>query len=104
MTDALETAEARALLELTREIADAELAPVAAAYEEAGEFPRDLLRTLGRAGLLSLPFPERFGGGEQPYEVYLAVLEELSRRWLSVGISVSVHVLATYAMASAGDE
>ncbi len=104
MSDALETSEARALLELTREIADVELAPKAAAFEEAGEFPRDILRLLGEAGLLSLPYPERFGGGEQPYEVYLAVLEELSRRWLSLGISVSVHVLAAYAVASAGDD
>lgn len=104
MSDALETSEARALLELTREIADLELAPKAPAFEEAGEFPRDILRLLGEAGLLSLPYPERFGGGEQPYEVYLAVLEELSRRWLSLGISVSVHVLAAYAVASAGDD
>lgn len=104
MTDALSTPEAVALLDLTREMAARELAPRAALAEEAGEFPRDVLRTLGRAGLLSLPYPEEFGGGGQPYEVYLAVLEELSRAWLSVGISVSVHSLASFAMASGGDD
>lgn len=104
MSEALSSPEARALLELTREIADAELAPAASSYEESGEFPREALRTLGRAGLLSLPYPEEYGGGGQSYEVYLAVLEELSRRWLSVGISASVHALASFAMVTAGDE
>ena len=98
----LPTPEAADLLGLTREIAVGELSPRVTADEEAGRFPRDVLRTLGTAGLLSLPFPEEFGGGGQPYEVYLQVLEELSRAWLSVGISVSVHGLATYPMATAG--
>lgn len=98
----LPTPEAADLLGLTREIAAGELAPRAAVDEEAGRFPRDVLRTLGQAGLLSLPFDDEFGGGGQPYEVYLQVLEELSRAWLSVGISVSVHGLATYPMATAG--
>lgn len=98
----LPTDEARDLLALTVDLAEQELAPHASDVEEAGTFPRDQLRTLGRAGLLSLPFPEEFGGGAQPYEVYLQVLEELSRAWLSVGISVSVHSLAAFPMAHAG--
>jgi alkylation response protein AidB-like acyl-CoA dehydrogenase len=102
MTGVLEAPETKALLELTEQIADAELAPVAAEYEEAGEFPRALLRTLGRAGLLSLPYPEEYGGGEQSYEAYLTVLEELSRRWLAVGISASVHALSIFPMATSG--
>ena len=100
----LPSPEAEALLDLARELAARELAPVAADYEERGEFPREILATLGRAGLLSLPYPEEFGGGDQPYEVYLQVLEELSRAWLSVGISVSVHALAAFPMAHAGTD
>lgn len=94
--------DAESLLDLTRDIALAELAPRAAAAEEEARFPREELLTLGRAGLLSLPFPEEYGGGGQPYEVYLQVLEELSRAWLAVGISVSVHSLACFPMATAG--
>ena len=100
----LPSPEAEALLDLARDIAARELAPVVAGYEERGEFPREVLATLGRAGLLSLPYPEDFGGGDQPYEVYLQVLEELSRAWLSVGISVSVHALAAFPMAYAGTD
>ncbi len=100
----LPTPEAADLLDLTREIAAAELAPRVALAEEEARFPREELLTLGRAGLLSLPFDEEWGGGGQPYEVYLQVLEELSRAWLAVGISVSVHALACFPMATAGNE
>src|SRR5689334_25333845 len=73
----LPTREAYDLLALTRELADAELAPHAATYEREERFPREAFRTLGDAGLLGLPFGEDVGGGEQPYEVYLQVIEEL---------------------------
>lgn len=98
----LPTPESEDLLALAREIGAAELEPRAAEAEEAGRFPREELALLGRAGLLSLPFAEEDGGGGQPYEVYLQVLEELARSWMSVGISVSVHALAAFPMATAG--
>ena len=94
--------QTRALLGLTREIADAELRPAADAAEKAGTFPRQAFRTLGKAGLLGLPYPERLGGGGQPYEVYLRVVEELASAWLTVGLGVSVHTLACYPLATAG--
>jgi alkylation response protein AidB-like acyl-CoA dehydrogenase len=100
----LPSEEAAALLELTRELADKELRPHAAEYEERAEFPREVFRTLGRAGLLGLPYPEEYGGGGQPYEVYLQVIEELAGAWLAVGLGVSVHTLACYPTAAFGTE
>ena len=46
------------LLRLVRTLAERELAPRVAADEAAEQFPRDVLRTLGRAGLLGLPYPD----------------------------------------------
>src|SRR3569623_2180829 len=100
----LPTEEAADLLELVREIGDAELRPRAAADEKAGRFPRDVFTTLGKAGLLSLPFPERYGGGGQPYEVYLQVLEEIGARWASVGVGVSVQALTCFPLLNYGTE
>lgn len=100
----LPTEEAADLLALTREIADAELRPAVAAAEDAARFPRDTFRLLGEAGLLSLPYPEEFGGGAQPYEVYLQVVEELASAWAGVGMGVSVHVLSCFPVASFGTE
>ena len=98
------TPEAEPLFDLVRDLAAKEVAPHAAAMEEAGEFPREVFRTLGRAGLLGLPYPEEYGGGAQPYEVYLQVVEELSTAWLAVGLGVSVHTLACYPLAQFGTD
>jgi alkylation response protein AidB-like acyl-CoA dehydrogenase len=100
----LPTDEAHELIALTREIADAELAPLAATYEAEKRFPRETFRTLGKAGLLSLAYPEEHGGGGQPYAVYLQVLEELAAAWLSVGIGVSVHTLSCHPLALYGSD
>src|SRR5688572_20661545 len=100
----LPTDEARALLELAQDLADAELAPYVDDFESRGEFPRELVRTLGQAGLLGLPYPTEYGGGGQPYEVYLQVLEVLAQRWLAVAEAVSVHTLACYPVAAYGSD
>ncbi|TNH31496.1 acyl-CoA dehydrogenase [Micromonospora orduensis] len=100
----LPTDEAHDLLDLATELADRELAPKAAGFEERGEFPREVLRTLGRAGLLGLPYPEEYGGAAQPYEVYLQVLEILASRWLAVAEAVSVHTLSCHPVAAFGSD
>jgi len=94
--------DAKALFELTAELADNELRPAAAAAERDAIFPRDAFRLIGRAGLLSLPYPEALGGGGQPYETYLQVVEELASAWLTIGLGVSVHVLSCFPLVSAG--
>ncbi|HEV7933115.1 MAG TPA: acyl-CoA dehydrogenase family protein [Actinomadura sp.] len=100
----LPSSEAEELLALTREIATVELAPRAARAEEEAEFPREMFRLLGRAGLLGLSYPEEQGGGGQPYEVYLQVLEELAAVWLSIAVGVSVHTLSCFPLAAYGSE
>ncbi|MBK5307798.1 MAG: acyl-CoA dehydrogenase family protein [Frankiaceae bacterium] len=100
----LPSAEAEALLELARDLAEQELAPRAAEMESRSEFPREVFRTLGKAGLLGLAYGEEHGGGGQPYEVYLQVLEELSRAWLAVGLGTSVHTLSCYPLAAFGSQ
>ncbi|POX59106.1 acyl-CoA dehydrogenase [Streptomyces sp. Ru62] len=98
----LPTEEARDLLALVREIAQREIAPGAAEEEDAGRFPREIFTLLSESGLLGLPYPSEYGGGDQPYEVYLQVLEELAAARLTVGLGVSVHTLASYALATYG--
>jgi alkylation response protein AidB-like acyl-CoA dehydrogenase len=100
----LPSADAEALLELTRDLVEGEVAPRASEMEARAEFPRELFRTLGKAGLLGLAYDEELGGGGQPYEVYLQVLEELARGWLAVGVGVSVHTLSCYPLAAFGSD
>jgi alkylation response protein AidB-like acyl-CoA dehydrogenase len=98
----LPTPEAEALLDLTRDLVQNEVIPRAAEMESRAEFPRELFRTLGKTGLLGLAYPEEHGGGGQPYEVYLQVLEEIGRGWAGVGVGVSVHTLACFPIAQWG--
>ncbi|WP_435121409.1 acyl-CoA dehydrogenase family protein [Amycolatopsis thermoflava] len=92
------------LLALATELARDELKPLAAEYEEAERFPREQFRLLGKSGLLGLPYSERWGGGEVPYEVYLQVLEEIAAAWMSVGVGLSVHTMSCYALAHYGTD
>jgi len=107
-TRLMPTEEGRDLIDLTREICEKELRPKVDEAERAaadGEsFPTEAFRTLGRAGLLSLPHPEEFGGFSQPYEVYLQVVEEIASAWMSVAVGVSVHSLTAFPVTTFGTQ
>lgn len=98
----LPTEESRQLMELVRDLVSKEIAPRAAEEEESGQFPRAVFTLLSESGLLGLPYDSAYGGGDQPYEVYLQVLEELAAARLTVGLGVSVHSLACHALAGYG--
>ncbi len=100
----LPSQEAEDLIALTRDIADKVLDPIVDAHEKAETYPDGVFAQLGAAGLLSLPQPEEWGGGGQPYEVYLQVLEEIAARWAAVAVAVSVHSLSSHPLLAFGND
>lgn len=100
----LPTPDAEDLIALTRDIADKVLDPIVDDHEKAERYPEGVMAQLGAAGLLSLPQPEEWGGGGQPYEVYLQVLEELAARWAAVAVAVSVHSLSSHPLLTFGTD
>ncbi len=100
----LPSQDAEDLIALTRDIADKVLDPIVDVHEKAETYPEGVFAQLGAAGLLSLPQPEEWGGGGQPYEVYLQVLEEIASRWAAVAVAVSVHSLSSHPLLTFGTE
>jgi alkylation response protein AidB-like acyl-CoA dehydrogenase len=100
----LPSAEAADLLALTRDIADKVLSPIVDSHEKAETYPEGAFAQLGAADLLSLPQPEQWGGGGQPYEVYLQVLEEIAARWAAIAVGISVHSLSCHPLLMFGTD
>jgi len=74
-----------------REFAEAEIAPVIARFDEAEEFPAEIVRKLGELGFMGALFPPEYGGAGLDYVSYALVVEELSRVDGSVGITMWAH-------------
>jgi alkylation response protein AidB-like acyl-CoA dehydrogenase len=100
----LPSTEAEEIIALARDFADGELKPRVAQAEADAAFPREVFRRLGELGLLAMPYPEEWGGGGLPYEIYLQALEELGGAWASVGVGVSVHAMSCWPLATFGTD
>jgi len=73
------TAEHEQFRDSVRRFVERELMPHAAAWDEAGEFPRTLYKKAAEAGLLALGFPEAYGGIEADLFYHVIHAEEVAR-------------------------
>ena len=65
---------------LARDFAEKELTnEVLDKVEETGEYPKELLEKLGKAGFFGIKMPKEYGGQGSDYISYVIVLEELGR-------------------------
>jgi acyl-CoA dehydrogenase len=83
----------RALLDTVERFAREVVAPNVTAWDEAGEFPRDLYRRAADIGLLGLGYPEALGGTPAPWSVRNAVSQSLARVGGSGGFMASLFSL-----------
>jgi len=81
-----DAADLAMLEDAAKRFALAEICPQLEAWEEAGEFPRDLYRKLAGMGWLGLGYPEDLGGTPAPWAARIALSRALSRHTGSGGV------------------
>src|SRR5258707_12402474 len=85
------TADQELLRRSVREFAETELRPHVMEWDEAQQFPRELLTKLGGLGLMGIQFPEEFGGAAMSALDYFICIEELARVDQSVALTLAAH-------------
>jgi alkylation response protein AidB-like acyl-CoA dehydrogenase len=85
------TAEQQEVRALARDFAEREVATVIRRFDEAQEFPHEILAKLAGTGLLGALVPEQYGGAGLDYVSYALAVEELNRVDASVGITMWAH-------------
>jgi alkylation response protein AidB-like acyl-CoA dehydrogenase len=85
------TDEQQQLRRTVREFAEAEILPHVMEWDEASQFPKEIIPKLADLGLLGVIFPEKYGGAGFGYVEYVIAIEELSRVDGSIGIIVAAH-------------
>jgi short-chain 2-methylacyl-CoA dehydrogenase len=85
------TDEQRLLRDTVRDFARNEVAPIAEELDRTKSFPYELVTKMGDLGLMGIPFPEEYGGGDAGTLAYALAVEELARIDSSVGITMAAH-------------
>lgn len=93
MLDHLLTEEELMVRDLARKLAEERIAPAAAELDEREEFPRELVREIGRAGLFGLGVPEAYGGMGLGHLATCLAIEEISRGCGGVGVTYAASIL-----------
>ena len=71
-----------------REFAQDKIKPVIGEFYERGEFPADLVRELGKLGVVGVTLPEEHGGAGAGLFMLGLALEEIARVDASVAVTV----------------
>ncbi len=77
--------------EMVREFAQREIAPVAAEYDEKGEFPLPVIKKMGKLGLMGIEIPEEYGGAGLDTLSYVIAMEEVAKADVATSTIMSVN-------------
>ena len=104
MIDYLLTEEQRMIRDLSRQITDEEIRPVAAELDRTGKFPREVMNVMAKSDLFGIYIDEKYGGmGGGIMDVCLAT-EEFSKGCGGIAISYAASALGTYPIMLFGSE
>ncbi|MFN8413144.1 MAG: acyl-CoA dehydrogenase [Anaerolineales bacterium] len=85
------TNEHKMLRDAARDFAQKEIAPIAAEFDESGEFPHHTIKKMGEMGFMGIEVPEEYGGAGMDALAYVLALEEICKADASHGVIMSVN-------------
>ncbi|MEJ2758843.1 MAG: acyl-CoA dehydrogenase [Anaerolineales bacterium] len=83
--------EHKMIQQAARDFAQKEIVPIAAEFDESGEFPLETIRKMGQMGFMGIEMPEEYGGAEMDTMAYVLALEEICKADASHGTIMSVN-------------
>jgi alkylation response protein AidB-like acyl-CoA dehydrogenase len=92
------------ILAQIRRFADEEIRPIAHDYEARNEYPAQLVERMKEMGLFGAFIPEKYGGAGLNISTYAAVVEEITRAWMSVSGILNSHLIMCYDILMGGTE
>ncbi|MGH7661565.1 MAG: acyl-CoA dehydrogenase family protein [Vulcanimicrobiaceae bacterium] len=93
-----------AILAEARRFAENEVRPVAHDFEARDEYPAHLVQRMREMGLFGAIVPEQYGGAGLGVATYAAIIEEISRAWMSVTGVLNSHLIMCYDILQGGTE
>jgi alkylation response protein AidB-like acyl-CoA dehydrogenase len=83
--------EHKMIRDAARDFAQKEIAPIAAEFDESGEFPMQTVKKMGELGFMGIEVPEAYGGAEMDTLSYVLALEEICKVDAAHGVVMSVN-------------
>ncbi len=97
--------EHKMIRDAAREFAKNEIAPIAAKFDESGEFPITTIKKMGAMGFMGIEVPEEYGGAGMDTLSYVLALEEICKADAAHGVIMSVNnSLYAYGLLKFGSE
>jgi alkylation response protein AidB-like acyl-CoA dehydrogenase len=99
------TNEHKMIRDAARDFARKEIVPIAAEFDESGEFPHATIKKMGEMGFMGIEVPEQYGGAGMDTLAYVLALEEICKADASHGVIMSVNnSLYAYGLLKFGTE
>src|SRR5215204_7419053 len=83
--------EHKMIRDAARDFAQNEIVPIAAEFDESGEFPHAKIKKMGGMGFMGIEVPEEHGGADMDTLSYVLALEEICKADASHGVIMSVN-------------
>ncbi len=91
LKNGLLTEEHEMIRQAARDFAQKEIVPIAAEFDESGDFPVETIKQMGAMGFMGIEIPEEYGGAGMDTLSFVLALEEICKADAAHGTIMSVN-------------